>query len=79
MLKELLQTYLRICLEITLVRVWENRLLCSVFRVLIRWIKCIQRPANALGFMDVILLNIGHQHVPRHSRWPLMGMKRIQE
>jgi hypothetical protein len=43
-----------------------------VFRALIRWIKYIPRPTNALGSMDVILLHSGHQHVPRPSRWPLM-------
>jgi hypothetical protein len=57
----------------------KKHLVCSIFRALIRWIKYIQRPANEFGFMDLILLRSGQQHVSRPSScWSLIGRNRIQ-
>ena len=40
-----------------------HALICSIFHALIRYIRYIKRPANALGSMDVISLHSGYQHV----------------
>jgi len=40
-----------------------HALMCAKFCPLSRYIRYINRPTNALGSMDVVLLHNGHQHV----------------
>jgi len=40
----------------------EISIICSVFRE-IRCVKLLKEPRNALGFMNVILLQSNHRHV----------------
>jgi hypothetical protein len=39
------------------------RVPCSMFRALIRYVKCLKEPTDALGFIKVILWHSNHRHV----------------